>query len=64
MGVVALGEKKHDLNINFPRNPTEWSQLLGTLAKLREFTNGFGMSICSFIRMEQLGSRWRDFHGI
>ena len=36
--------------------------LLGAFAKLRKSTITFVMSVRLFVRMEQLGSYWADFH--
>ena len=38
--------------------------LLGAFVKLRKATVSFVMSVCPFVRMEQLGSHWTDFHEI
>ena len=35
--------------------------LLGAFAKLRKATINFVMSVCLSIRMEQIGSHWKDF---
>jgi hypothetical protein len=37
-------------------------QFLGALTKLRKATISLVM-VCLSVRMEQLGSHWRDFHG-
>jgi hypothetical protein len=41
-------------------------RFLGAFGKLRKATIGFAMSIhlsvFSSVRMEQLGSHWKDFH--
>jgi len=37
---------------------------LSCFAKLRKATISFVMSVCPSVRMEQLGSRWTDFHKI
>jgi hypothetical protein len=34
---------------------------LGAFAKLRQATISFVMSVCPFIRMEQVGYHWTDF---
>jgi len=38
--------------------------LLGAFAKLLKATISIVMSVCPFVRMEQLGSHWTDFHEI
>jgi hypothetical protein len=40
---------------------TDTELLLGAFAKLRKATISFVMSVCLIVRMEQLGSQWRDF---
>jgi len=35
---------------------------LDAFAKLRKFTINFVMSVRPFVRMEQLGSHWKNFH--
>jgi hypothetical protein len=37
---------------------------LGVLPKLRKATISFVMSVRLYVRMEQLGSHWTDFHEI
>ena len=37
---------------------------LGAFAKLHKATISFVMSVCSSVRIEQLGSHWTDFHEI
>ena len=37
---------------------------LGAFAKLRKATISFVMSVRPSVRLEQLGSHWRDFHEI
>jgi len=37
---------------------------LGTFAKLQKASISFVMSVCPSVRMEQLGSHWKDFHEI
>jgi hypothetical protein len=36
----------------------------GALAKLRNEAISFAMSVSTSVRMEKLGSHWRDFHEI
>jgi hypothetical protein len=36
--------------------------ILGVFAKLRKTTAGIVMSVRPFVRTEQLGSQWTDFH--
>ena len=38
--------------------------ILGAFAKLRKTTFSVVMSVRPFVRMEQLGSNWTDFHEI
>ena len=38
--------------------------LLSVFAKLRKTTIRFVMSVCPFVRIEQLGSHWTDFREI
>jgi len=38
--------------------------ILGAFAKLRKGTVNFVTSVRLFVRMEQLGSHWTDFHEI
>ena len=45
-----------------PKEPT--TNFLGAFAKLRKATISFVMSVCLSLRMEQLGSHWKDFHEI
>ena len=40
------------------------SILLGAFAKLRNAAISFIMSVCLSVRMEQLGSQWKDSHEI
>jgi hypothetical protein len=35
---------------------------LSAFAKLRKASIGFVMPVSPFVRMEQLGSNWTDFH--
>jgi len=35
---------------------------LGAFAKLRKATNSFVMSVRPSVRMEQLGSHWKELH--
>ena len=42
----------------------ERATFLGTFAELRKATISFVMSVRPRVRMEQLGSRWTDFHEI
>ena len=37
---------------------------LGSFAELRKAIVSFIMSVCLFVRMEQLGSYWMKFHEI
>ena len=37
---------------------------LGAFRKLRKTTISFVMSVCPYVRMEQLDSHWTDFHDI
>jgi hypothetical protein len=39
-------------------------RFLGSFTKLREATVSFVISVRPFVRMEQLGSHWRDFREI
>jgi hypothetical protein len=58
----------------FPSAPLFWfsarllyiliALFLGAFAKLWKATISFVMSACPSVRMEQLGSRWTDFHKI
>jgi hypothetical protein len=38
--------------------------VLGALAKLRKLTVSFVVSVCLSVRIEQLGSHWKDFYEI
>ena len=38
--------------------------LIGAFLRLRKTTISFVMSPCPFVRMEQLGFHWTDFHEI
>ena len=40
------------------------SSFSGAFAKLRKATVSFVMSVCSSVRMEQLGDQWTEFHEI
>ena len=40
------------------------AQFLGSFAKFRKATVSFVMSVRPFVRLEQLGSHWADFHEI
>jgi hypothetical protein len=40
------------------------SSILGAFAKLRKATSSFVMPIRTFVRMEELGFHWTDFHAI
>ena len=37
---------------------------VGAFAKLRKATISFVVSVCLSVRIDQLGSHWRDFHEI
>jgi hypothetical protein len=49
---------------DFTVNTMCWTQnfVFGDLAKLRKATVSFIVSVCLFVRMEQLGSHWTYFH--
>jgi hypothetical protein len=38
--------------------------ILGAFAKLRKVAISFVTPVCLYVRMEQLGSHWMDFHEI
>jgi hypothetical protein len=38
--------------------------ILGAFAKLRKATISFVMPICTFVRKDELGFHWTDFHVI
>jgi len=44
--------------------PAHRASLLGAFAKLRKAIICFVMSVCPSVRMEQLGSHWKDFNEI
>jgi len=43
---------------------TKGDRYYGALPKLQKVTISFLVSVCPSVRMEQLGSRWRNFNGI
>jgi hypothetical protein len=42
----------------------KFSVILGTFTELRKATKSFVMPVCPFVRIQQLGSYWKDFHTV
>jgi hypothetical protein len=55
---------KSSVILTFLRMKCSWSRFLGTFEILRKATISFVMSVRLSVRMEQLGSRLKNFHEI
>jgi len=67
MGRALLGKPRIlQLIKKFPSFKDVWFFItdLGAFAKLRKATVGFVVSVHPYVRMDQLGFQWADFHDI
>jgi hypothetical protein len=60
--IIAVCSEIHPKHINTLCGQNV--ELLGAFAKLRTATISFVAFVCPSIRMQQVGSHWRDFHEI